>query len=199
VYFIVGYYGHRAVERILAHPWAHDPKFQERSVKAAPLVYVIVLFVQFYGPQQSLGVDTERGHFSWKWDPVTVFLDQIVAIGVILLLSQAVRPFKHLIKDVGACSLGIFLGGDLIFFTPHGADKRGASFGIIVDKYEIMPTLQRTVEWTAGFWPAMVLAALAHTVFQIYVFGLPFHQLYLLFVTLCRYVSDYCYQRMNKK
>jgi hypothetical protein len=196
VYFVVGYYGHDIVSRILVHPLAQDPKFQRGLVNSAPIIFLAVLFAEMWGPQQTLGMDTERGGYSWKWDPLTVFLDQIVAVGMIFLLSQAVRGIAPWIAPVGACSLGIYLGGDISFFVPHGLqDKLGASFGIIVDRYEILPTLQRCVTWTASFWPAMVVCVFTYTMFQIFIFGVPFHKMYLQLINFC----DWCTRKMHKK
>jgi hypothetical protein len=196
MYFFVGYYGHDIVDRVLAHPLAHDHAFQNGLVKSAPVIYLGFLFVQFYGPQQTIGIDLERSGYSWKWDPVTVILDQIVAIGMIVILSQATRIFSGRVKDVvafvGTCSLGIYLGGDIIFYCPYTqVDKLGASFGIIIDKYEVLPTLQRMVYWTAGFWPAMVLMVFLYTLFQIFVFGVPFHRMYLACVNLGDFLTKY--------
>merc|ERR1719401_1414005 len=118
--------------------------------------------------------------YSWKWDWFTVFMDQIVALGTICLLSQAVRGVAKWLAPIGACSLGIYLGGDIVFYCPYGPDdKTGASFGIIVDKYQIMPVLQDLLWWWRGFWPAMVVAVFVYNIFQIFVFGYPFHQCYL--------------------
>jgi len=190
VYFFIGYYGHDMVERILAHPLAHDHRFQQGLVQSAPVIWMVALFAQMYGPQQSIGIDLERSGASWKWDPVTVILDQIVAIGMIAMLSQMVRNYSTWIKDIGACSLGIYLGGDIIFYCPYTqVDKLGASFGIIIDQYEVIPTLQRMIYWTAGFWPAMVIMVFIYTSFQIFVFGIPFHMMYLKFVNLCEFIS----------
>jgi hypothetical protein len=191
MYFIVGYYGHGFVERCLAHPLAHDQRFQSGLRQSAPVIFFVALFAQFYGPQQSIGIDLERSGNSWKWDPVTVILDQIVAIGMIVALSQCVRCYSGWVKAVGACSLGIYLGGDIIFFLPHGSnDKLGASFGVIIDQYEVLPTMQRMVDWSAGFWPAMVLTVFVYTCLQIFVFGLPFHWCYLKFINFSEFFSS---------
>jgi len=194
VYFIVGYYGHSAVERILAHPLAHDSRFQSGLVQTAPFIFIIALFAQMWGPQQTIGIDSERSGNSWKWGPMTVFLDQIAAIGMIGILSQAVRCYtgraKEWVKYIGSCSLGIYLGGDIVFFLPHGSDdKLGGSFGVIVDQYEVMPTMQRMVYWTYAFWPAMVIIVFLYTCLQLLVFGLPFHALYLKFINFCEFIS----------
>jgi acyl-CoA synthetase (AMP-forming)/AMP-acid ligase II len=191
IYFIVGYYGHDAVTRILAHPLAHDHKFQSGLTQSAPFIFLIALFAQMYGPQQSIGIDLERAGYSWKWDPVTVVLDQITSLGMIAMLSQMVRNYADWVKNVGACSLGIYLGGDIIFYCPYTqVDKLGASFGIIIDHYEAIPTLQRMIYWTAGFWPAMVVMVFIYTCFQIFVFGIPFHMMYLKFINLCEFISQ---------
>jgi hypothetical protein len=191
MYFIVGYYGHDMVERILAHPLAHDHRFQSGLVQSAPFIFLIALFAQMWGPQQTLGIETERAGYSWKWDPVTVVLDQIVAVGMIAMLSQMVRNYAQWVKNVGACSLGIYLGGDIIFYCPYTqVDKLGASFGIIIDHYEVIPTLQRMIYWTSSFWPAMVVTVFVYTSFQIFVFGLPFHMMYLKFINLCEFISS---------
>jgi len=194
VYFIVGYYGHSAVERILAHPLAHDSRFQSGLVQIAPFIFIIALFAQMWGPQQTIGIDSERSGNSWKWGPMTVFLDQIAAIGMIGILSQAVRCYtgraKEWVRYIGSCSLGIYLGGDIVFFLPHGSeDKLGGSFGVIVDQYEVLPTMQRMVYWTYAFWPAMVIIVFLYTCLQLFVFGLPFHALYLKFINFCEFIS----------
>jgi hypothetical protein len=190
MYFIVGYYGHDIVNRVLAHPLAHDQKFQSGLRQSAPVIFAIVLFAQFYGPQMTMAIDMERSGNSWKWDAWTVIADQIVAVGMIGLLSQCVRCYSGWVKAIGACSLGIYLGGDIIFFLPNGSnDKLGGSFGVIIDQYEILPTMQRMVTWTAGFWPAMVVVVFLYTCLQLFVFGIPFHWMYLKFINFCEFVS----------
>jgi len=198
MYFIVGYYGHDMVNRILAHPLAHDPKFQSGLVQSAPVIFFVALFAQMYGPQPQIAMDLERSGNSWKWDPVTVILDQIVAIGMILSLSQCVRSYSGWVKNIGACSLGIYLGGDIVFFLPNGSnDKLGGSFGVIVDQYEVLPTMQRMVTWTAGFWPAMVVVVFVYTCIQLFVFGIPFHWMYLKFINFCEFIAKYNFRKMS--
>jgi hypothetical protein len=185
IYYLIGYYGHDIVARIVNHPLAKHQTFQRSLVVVAPVAFFVILFAEMWGPQMTLAMTTEYLGYSWKWDATTVFMDQIVALGMIALLSQAVRGVAPWMAPVGACSLGIYLGGDICFFLPYGAvDKTSASFGIIVNKYQILPLMQTAVVWTASFWPLMVLTVFSYSMFQIFVFGLPFHQCYLKLVAL---------------
>lgn len=193
VYFVVGHYGHVVVSRVLAHPLAHDAKFQRGLVNSAPIILLLVLFAVMWGPQQGIArFNDVLGN--WKWDPLTVVLDQIVSVLIILLLSQAVRKFASRVAPIGACALGIYLGGDIVYFCPYGQPNQfETSFGIIIDRYEILPTLQRSMTWTGTFWPAMVVVFAFYCLFQLFVFGIPFHKMYLQFI----FFVDWCSKKMQ--
>jgi len=198
VYYIAGYYGHDVVARVAAHPLAGSPSFQRKLRIGAPILFLVFLFAMMLGPQMTLGMHLEYLGYSWKWNPSTVFMDQFAGLAMIFLLFQCARNLPRRIKDIGAYSLGIYLGGDIALFCPYGPlDHTSASFGIIVDKYIVLPTMQSAIDWAAFFWPLMVIIVFLYNCFQISVFGLPFHELYLKLKSLIEFIIRKVSQRLK--
>jgi hypothetical protein len=184
MYFVVGHYGHDFVARVNAHPTLSTPRTQRNVVAISPILLIICLFMMFSGPACEIARHLDAEGYTWGWDSFTIVMDQIVALGMIALLSQSVRSVQHWLAPIGECALGIFLFADIAYFLPHAPSRLGASFGIIVDKIQIIPTLQNTLYMLKNFWPLMVVFVFIYPVAQMFIFGLPAHRLYLKFVTI---------------
>jgi len=184
MYFLVGHYGHGFVARVTAHPSLSKPGNQRNLVAIAPILFIVCLFMMFSGPACELGRHLDSQGYTWGWDAFTIVMDQIVAFGMIALLSQSVRSVQHWLAPIGECALGIFLFAEIAYFLPHAPSMEGASFGIIIDKFQIIPTLQNVLFMLRSFWPLMVVFVFIYPMAQLFVFGLPSHRLYLKLVSI---------------
>jgi hypothetical protein len=196
MYFVVGHYGHDFVARVTAHPILSTPRNQRNIVAIAPILFLACLVMMFSGPACEMGRYLDQQGYTWGWDAFTIVMDQIVAFGMIALLSQSVRSVQHWLAPIGDCALGIYLFAEIAYFLPHAPARDGASFGIIIDKIQIIPTLQNTLFMLRSFWPLMVVFVFLYPVVQIFVFGLPSHRLYLKLVSI---VEAYAKKKMQVK
>jgi hypothetical protein len=184
VYFIVGYYGHETLARVRTHPIVADPAFQRRLRTICPVLFIVCLIVLFSSPAATVALATGASQRSWLWDPWTILLDQGAALVMIALLSQTVRCMGPWLVPIGSCALGIYLGGDIAFFCPFTRNNlQEASFGIILNKVAVVPTLQTMITNLNGIWPLQCGIVFLYTWFQIFVFGMPLHWVYLKLLT----------------
>jgi len=186
VYFLVGYYGHKALDRVRSHPVIAEPKNQRRLRVYSPFIFLLFLYIVFSSQAaETVLKETSDGKLdtAFLWDPLTVLVDQGAGLVFIVLLSQAVRCLGSWLTPIGACALGIYLGGDIAFFCPNTTSNMiGASFGIIIDKVAVIPPMQGAVIALASIWPIQVLVVFLYNVFQVIVFGVPFQWVYLTFL-----------------
>jgi len=194
VYYVVGYYGHKALILIRKHPLLAEPLWQRRLKIFCPILFFGCLFLIFSSPTAHLAfsVSIDNGRWSsWLWDPFTMLLDQGSAIVMIILLSQTVRSLGPWLAPIGSCALGIYLGGDIALFCPFSKnDLKGASFGIIMNKVAVLPPLQEMITYL-GFWPLQFAVVFLYSVFQMFVFGMPLHWVYLKLLSILNAQAKY--------
>jgi len=184
VYFVVGYYGQKALMGSKNHPIVADPAFQHGLKIVCPVLFFGCLFIIFSSPALDLATDTAASH-SKLWDPFTVLLDQGASLVLIMLLSQSVRSVAPWLTPLGACAFGIYLGSNIAYFCPSSNnDLRGASFGIIINRVAVLPPLQELMTFLGGCWPLQLLLIFLYCMFQMFVFGMPLHWVYLKLMSI---------------